>query len=195
MTALLIKYDASGEPFGYACSDCGTAWANASFGGLPDAAKTAAHACCNEKVCTACGKLTDRNRVHLLCKPCEAARDAATEEAQFEKATKVRLDEYSGDMVYADGIGDGYILTDDLVDKLEEFDIGEDRRAYVYGTLPAHAKFDLEDALGSYLSDEHHEDAMDSADLSKTASAHALIDEALKTVTSDFAGTRAPDLW
>lgn len=162
----------NGDVIGWLCQSCGTVW----LSGL-DAQQTAAR-CCDPRC--ACGAPAIYSGVPE-CSPCRRKRREADEAARFARAKKVPLAEYTGEMVYVeDRNGEPFFRS---TDEIREDGID---RAYVWATDCVVASLDLEDAIDSYLADEHHEDARDWVYWPKVEQAQKLVDEALSGVKSYF---------
>lgn len=162
--AIALNRADTGAPQGYFCSSCGTVYPR------PDEeAKGIADRCC---LCRDCGARIDRG----WCKPCQEKREAERDAADYAKAKKVPLSEYTGKFVYIDGAGhEGYVAVDSLDDE---------EREWAWGCTSERAALDLGDAIDSDLHDNHHEDARDWVDWPKVAEAQKLVDEAIKDVES-----------
>lgn len=96
------------------CSNCGTVYLE----------RERAEKCC---VCSACGRpiTADGWPRKTLCLECWDRESARAKREKWEKAEKVRWNEYDGDGIYIEGLGPEYFLPvpspDELVDAWESW--------------------------------------------------------------------------
>lgn len=83
----------------FACNRCGLLYSQKNLGSA-EKAKAEAARCC-DRHCTQCGEPVRPN--WLLCDKCRHAADVQRERERFEKATKLRLEDYPLEVYYWDG--------------------------------------------------------------------------------------------
>lgn len=182
----LVRKDTQ-ETVGWKCSACGE-WALTVVRGLCDEeAKRMIDECCS-KICRKCGGET--KYPGRLCGACETKREAERELARYEKAKKVKLDEYEGEMLYFsdERVGrEGYVDVSEIDDALERFVTehkGEPSPPYAWATSTNKVQFNLGDTLLDVLNDEAHEDASDWVKWKLVEAAQVMVDHALENVTT-----------
>lgn len=172
----------TGAVVGHGCGACGLLWTDKMFGGAEGAGREQAERCCLPPKCSTCGE-----EYKGWCKACSARKSAEEERAAFERATKMDLANYDGDLLYFDGcsIGrDGYVDTECVLDELDDYE-GE-RPTYAWACAPEGVSWDLADRLADHVCSEHHEDAFERVDTEKLKEAQRLVDEACKDVVSYY---------
>lgn len=143
---------------------------------LPDGKPSGIHACgCCKRpthdrreasrccLCTTCGEKPPEP-LRRECKPCRVDRWARETKARderdraiYEKAKKVALADYAGQMVYDEEI-DEYLS----IEEIEQRVAGGEAPDFVWGTTPNRLTFDARDIVESQLENgDHHEDAID----------------------------------
>jgi|GEM_PF-3734773 len=180
-----VSYEEAGrrERVGWLCAKCGAFWMTSTFG---DESERKAIECCGTATCRGCNAPMEGR--WTLCAACCRKENAAADRTHFDKAEKVPLDAYNGTMLYIEGASnEGYISKEDVEDELSSMlAMGKPIPEWGWGTTRVTANFDVEDALHSYLDDEHHEDARDSVDWTLIERVQQLVNEATKDVVSYF---------
>jgi hypothetical protein len=130
----------------YQCGKCGTVHRD----------KYLAEHCCFVYHCDICGK--ELNNYHTRCHEC-------SEKVRFEKANKIKLDEYQGKGFYSESFGwnEGYFFDiDELLDYCDGEQISVPK--YVWGCTEVPVTIDADDIL-ERATEEAFEDAIDNLEM------------------------------
>jgi hypothetical protein len=141
---------------GYACPRCkifhGATIYACKWDEAVKASYEAAERCCNRR-CEDCGKRIDEKIYYTVCVECRPAREAAREQARFDKAKKIPESDYDGWIFYR---GDYYADLDALEDHCEQNAL--EWPEYVWSCRKLEFEINAESVIASAL-EEHHEDA------------------------------------
>ena len=161
--AAVELYKADGKTSGaFYCSVCNVIYPN----------KDKAEWCHGERLC-ACGKRIEQGFFEIRCEECKRKmwheKEAAKDAERFEKATKIKASEYTGDHVMD---GDNYY--DSVEDVIDQYEEGQEPE-YVWA-CKAHGipKVDMETVMCNIL-DNMWEDA-DESDLNGIEELQAALD-------------------
>jgi hypothetical protein len=146
------------EVLAVACGKCGRHWSTQA----PDARRIAEE-CCKPRICECGEEITDGS--YTLCASCRSGRRDKAEAARFERAKKVKFDDYDGPFVYSDRLdGEGYHDIDSFYSILEDMKL-EERPKYVWACKPMPTpRPGALDIMERLLAD-YHEEAVEQVDI------------------------------
>lgn len=155
LPALELVFRGKTQTMAYACPKCGTLFVPPKDGS-GDKMQEAIDHC--RKHCV-CGKPL-RGLGWTRCDACRAKLDHEREQARFAAATKVTLEDYTGEMVYWD---EEYYTVEDLLDHCEDNE--KEVPLYVWACKPKDFTLDAVEVVSNALEyQQHHEDAGDRID-------------------------------
>jgi hypothetical protein len=145
----------NGNVVGHACGNCGTFFS--ALVGFDDS-KAAAERCHNYK-CSECGVKT--NQYYTICDKCRKDKEFKKDLEAFERAEKIKFEDYHGEMVFFDDCSlgnEGYMSTDDVEDHFCDSD--KELPEFAWACDWFGISIDVDHVLETAL-EEHHEDAFD----------------------------------
>ena len=171
---------AEGKPFAVFCPGLHSAVLVSTYGGSVDDAIRSAAACaqCVPPRCETHGPYEH------YCRSCSAEKALAKLHAAFDRAKKLPIAEYDGEMVAGDDI-ESFAAADSWDSIEDDAYVLDDGTRFLWGTSPETPKVELDRELEGWIQ-ETHESACEQVDYRKLAEAQELVNEALSGVVSYY---------